>query len=162
MTILAFMQNQWFNNPDKVRADLARYSADPERQLKLRRRMIHYALFAGCKSGRVLTKVFGDLCDDIIWEEASTEIGGHAASSFPADLPHMRKTIQTVEPRIVIGFGRTACDALRVIDAELDIAPMEVFYAPHPAARHATAMEELRIIAAAVKATLQPKEIEIE
>lgn len=155
------MQNQWFNRPDTIKAALASYGDDKVRAEKYRRRLIEFALFRGCKSGRVLRKVFGDLCDDIIWEEASREIGGHAASIFPADLPHMRAVIDGVEPRVVLAFGKIAGDAMKVIHAELDIAPMDVIYAPHPAARHTTVLGDLHLARAELNLILNPGPIEI-
>jgi hypothetical protein len=49
--IVAFLQNQWFKDPDRVRQMLTRAESDDIRE-KLRDRMIHYALFAGCLTGR--------------------------------------------------------------------------------------------------------------
>ena len=59
--ILAFMQNIWVRNPEKVRAMLARYGDD------FRLRFVKWALFRGCVSGRRLKLVLGaELCDKFI------------------------------------------------------------------------------------------------
>jgi hypothetical protein len=137
--ILAVMQNQWFHNPERVKAAIAR-AKNPE---AYRRRMIEWALFAGCKSGRVLKRVFGEhRCEEIIWEESSREIGSSASSVFPADVAHLRNVLQHFNPAIVLGFGKVACDGLR--QAFDTSAPMPVFIeAPHPTARQTDVMERL-------------------
>lgn len=45
MKILAVLQNQWFHDPEKVKAII-------ERTPKARRKIITYSLFAGCRTGR--------------------------------------------------------------------------------------------------------------
>lgn len=141
--ILAFMQCMWLRDPEKHRRILASYDHDIPRREKLRRRMIAYALFAGCKSGRVLKCVFGaELCERIIWEEASREIGGESSAAFPADVDHILATILAEQPDCVIGFGKIACGG---IEDALKRYPglMSFVRAPHPAARHATVVAEL-------------------
>lgn len=129
--ILGVMQNQWFHDPERFRKAIA-HAKDPE---QYRRRLIAWALFAGCKSGRVLQKVLGAaLCEYIVWEEASREIGGHASAAFPADTGHLRSVIVEQSPRIVIGFGVIACDGLRSVLREFSDPPTFI-EAPHPAAR---------------------------
>jgi hypothetical protein len=146
--ILAFMQNQWFRDPDKVRSMLER-EQDPVRRERLRRSLIKYALFAGCKSGRVLRKHFGDLCDEIHWEEASPQIGGRASDAFPPDLVHMAAVIAGLKPDLIITFGKVAAEGL----AQLGEITAAIVAAPHPAARHPTAGAELT--AAAVRLRLK-------
>lgn len=135
MKVLAILQNQYFNDPDRVRATLARH---PE----ARRRMIHFALFAGCKTGRVLKAVFGARCNEIVWEEASPEIGGQASSVFPADRAHLQAVLADVNPDIVLGFGRIACDGLEGL-----VTPNKLIIGPHPTARHADAIAQLKKMA---------------
>jgi len=72
---------------------------------------------------------------------ASTEVGAEASSSFPADLVHIRRRIETYEPRVVLGCGKIACDAL----AEMGV---EHVRAPHPAWR---ALTTTRVIAVNVE-----------
>lgn len=132
--ILAILQNQWVRDPNKVRATMA-CAKDPE---AFRRRFTRFALFAGCKTGRMLHRVFGpDLCKAIIWEEASREIAAESSGVFPADLEHVRNVITIEQPDIVIGFGRVACEALQRL--KIDHIP-----APHPAARGADTVTKLR------------------
>ncbi len=131
--IIGVMQNMWVKDPDRMKKSIERYGE------KHRRRFIHYSLFAGCKSGRVLKSIFGqELCDKIIWEEASKEIGGKASSAFPADMEHLYQLICNEQPHIVIAFGKIASNALKKI-----VKSDMLIIAPHPAARHPTVMDDL-------------------
>lgn len=153
--ILAILQNQWVKNPERVRAAIAA-SKDP---VAYRRRFNAYALFAGCMTGRRLRKEFGDLCDTIVWEEASPEIGGHAASSFPADLDHIRASIADVKPRIVIGFGKIASDALNIIGPSLDLPDVFMIHCQHPTARGASSLPSLANAASLLRDLLASKHL---
>jgi hypothetical protein len=122
--IVAFLQNQWFKDPERVKRLIAQHGDE------YRRRLITYALFLGCKTGRVLRSVFGDLCDEVLWEESSKEISGNPSEVFPPDLIHIKSVLVMEEPDIVIAFGKIACQAVQpLVEAERYIA------APHPAAR---------------------------
>jgi hypothetical protein len=137
VTVLAVLQNQWFHNPDNVRAILARR---PE----ARPRIIRYSLFAGCRTGQVLRQVFGDRCSSIIWEEASPQIGSRASSCFPADLVHLQAALDRVKPDVVLAFGRIASDAL----VQLIPAGGNLIIGPHPTARGAHVLEQLHAMRA--------------
>jgi len=124
MKILAFLQNQWFKNPERVKAIMER---NPER----RNQLIGTYLFMGCLTGRRLTDALGEkLCYEIIWEECSKEVGGKSAASFPADFAHICEAINKHNPDVIIAFGKTASDALRKISPY-----QKVIHGPHPAAR---------------------------
>lgn len=126
--ILAILQNQWFRNPGQVKAIYQRY---PEQ----RNRLIRDFLFMGCLSGKRLMSALGEeLCYQIIWEEASPEIGSYSGSNFGADLVHIRSAIKKHSPEIVVAFGKIAGDAVRLIEAEKKIK-LNFLYGPHPAAR---------------------------
>lgn len=132
MRIMAFLQNQWFKDPEGVKAMFAEH---PER----RERYIAAFLFMGCLTGRRLQSVFGeDLCDGIIWEEASAEVGGHSRSLFAADRQHMMSVIKKHNPTIILSFGKIASEGLRSLPIDIP-----VIYGPHPAARNG-AVEGLR------------------
>ncbi len=143
---MAFLQNAWHRDPEKTRRLLTEYDKDPERQKKLRRKLTAYALFAGCKTGKVLTKGLGQtLIDKIIWEESSKDIGSHSSSVFPADLAHIAECYEEFKPDVVVGFGRIAADALIALREEYQIPPSVIFLsAPHPAARHVGVEDEIR------------------
>lgn len=133
MTILAFRQNQWFHNPAKVERLMQVYPQNRES-------MIRYALFAGCLTGRRLKAAFGEeLCDQIIWEEASPVISGHASDCPPADPQHMAAVITKHRPDVILVFGTIAGDGIKQIssgafDRSLPIS-VRIIAGPHPAAR---------------------------
>lgn len=129
--ILAVMQNQYFHEPAKVKLII-------ERKPEWRRRLIARFLFAGCHSGRVIKAAFGERINDIIWEEASPEIGGHAASKFPADMVHLRKVVDEVKPRITLAFGVIASNAMAQLVDGFDLVTL-----PHPAARSADVFDRI-------------------
>lgn len=153
MIVLAIMQNMWVRDPEGTVQYIERIRAKDGDAvaLKYRRRLISYALFAGCKSGRVLKKVFGDLCTNIVWEEASPKIGGQASSAFPPDIDHIRATIEEVKPAIIIVFGEVARRGIALVDTK-----SPVIFAPHPAARHASAIAELEAAAKLLRMSLLP------
>jgi hypothetical protein len=109
MIILAFLQNQWFKDPERVRE---MYAEHPEH----RQRYIASFLFMGCTTGKRLEAAFGeDLCQEIIWEEASLEVAGYSAASFPADPVHIENTLLKFKPSVVLTFGKIASNGLRTI-----------------------------------------------
>lgn len=142
MKILAVLQNQWFHDPERVKRLLAQHDNDPKFRHKLRRRLITYSLFAGCKTGQILKKCLGSkLCEKITWEEASPEHGGRASSCFPADRAHLTALIQEEQPDIIIAFGKIARDGLA------DLFPSDrLLTAPHPTARHAGVLDQIRAL----------------
>jgi hypothetical protein len=132
ITILGVLQNQWFNDPEKVRRIM-------KRNPSARRRMIHYALFAGCRTGIVLRDVFGeDMCKRIVWEEASSEIGDRASSYFRADPAHLRAVLEEVKPDVVLAFGKVAADALKLL-----VPAPKLITGPHPTARQENVLQAL-------------------
>ena len=134
MKTLAFLQNMWVRDPGRVKHTIAQ---DGE---GFRRRFLTYALFAGCLTGRRLKAAFGDLCDDIVWEEVSCEIGGKSSSVFPPDYAHITQRMAEEKPDVLLAFGKIACDALVFVAAP---RPVPVISGPHPAARHSTVAAEL-------------------
>ncbi len=137
------------------------YDRDIRRQVQLRRRLTKYALFAGCKTGRILKAEFPRHWDQIVWEEASKEIGGHSASVFPADLDHMLGVIEEFNPRVILGFGHIACGALTKIASEY-VVTGTLLYAPHPTAREPGVRGEIRLMASRLNDLVPPRPQEIE
>jgi hypothetical protein len=137
--ILAFLQNQWFKNPERAAAIYARR---PELRRKLNARF----LFAGCLTGRRLRMSLGDdLCREIEWEEVSKEVAGESSGAFPPDPKHVAAVLEEVKPDVVLLFGKIAEEIEHMV-------PCKVIKAPHPAARGKeipgrldAAAEELRI-----------------
>lgn len=132
MKVLAFLQNQWFKEPDRIREIYARH---PDK----RNHFIAQFLFMGCLSGRRLKTALGqELCDRIIWEEASPEIGGKSGARFQADHDHIKRAIIKHDPDVILVFGEVARPTVETIAAELKreygfLIPILV--GPHPAAR---------------------------
>jgi hypothetical protein len=147
MTILAFLQNMWVRDPERVKASIALYGEEH------RRRLITYALFAGCRTGRRLRVAFGpETCKRILWEEASPEISGDPRKVCRPDHDHIRRVLLFHRPDIVLAFGHLASAAL----AGLWDGPL--ISAPHPAARQTDVVLRLNEAAAklaALEAALQ-------
>ena len=86
MKIVAFLQNVWVKDPERLR-ELFRQK--PE----MREPMISKLLFMGSLTGRRLKAAFGDLCDEIVWEETTERISGDPTEIFPADRVHMVRVL---------------------------------------------------------------------
>lgn len=136
MIIVAYLQNQYFNEPDRIKAI---YAAHPDKRLELNKRY----LFFSCRTGQVLREALGeDLCDQILWDNASPEIGSYSASKFKADPVHIRGVIEEVKPDLVLAFGKISCEAIKNLELSIPI-----LYGPHPAARFdpMPALREMKI-----------------
>lgn len=148
MTIVAIMQNMWFKDPARMLRMLeTTFKGDREKFIKT-------FLFWSCRTGKNLRAAFGEaLCDSIIWEEASTEIGGQASSSFPPDPQHIARVLDKHKPDVVIPFGKTAHAGL-LASVQVGILGKQSFtviVAPHPAARQPDVMARLREIGARLR-----------
>jgi hypothetical protein len=143
MTVLAFLQNQWVRDPERVRALIERYGES------YRRRLIPYALFAGCLTGRRLQAAFGPvLCSRITWEEASPVVTGSPRECPPADPAHIRAALERHQPGIVLAFGKIAAEGVRPLWTG------NLIVAPHPAARDPFTPDRLRQAAEALQIML--------
>ena len=132
MKVVAFLQNLWVKDPAHVEKFFRRY---PE----MRERMLRKLLFYRCKTGRVLKAGLGEkLCDEIVWEESTTQIAGDARTVFPPDHKHIEDVIKKHQPEVVIALGKVASQAVfEVISESMDrlMLKMEFCSAPHPCAR---------------------------
>lgn len=132
MKTVAFLQNMWVRNPDRVKAVFAREGE------AFRLKYIKYALFAGCLTGRRLKVVFGqEACSEIVWEETTREIAGDAKTIFPPQPGHIQAVLAQHQPDIVLAFGTIASNALYKILQRTPpgkTLPL-LITAPHPAAR---------------------------
>jgi hypothetical protein len=122
MKIVAFLQNQWFHEPEKVRSIYAR---NPGRREALNKRF----LFAKSFTGRRLRAAFGELCDEIVWEETSPEIGDKSSAEFPPDAEHIQRVLDKHQPDLVLLFGRNALKGVSPLWTGATVC------FPHPAAR---------------------------
>lgn len=141
MTIVAFLQNQWFRSPDKVRGLYQRRDDESIDQSWRRRVRLNKAyLFLGCLTGRRLQAAFGEqVCDRIIWENVSPRIAGKASQCFGVDWAHVAEVNLHFKPDIVLLFGKVAQSA--------QIQAPHIIRGPHPAARHFGIVDELREMA---------------
>lgn len=143
--ILCILQNQWFKDPEGIKRIFERW---PQK----RNYLISTYLFMGCLTGKRLRSAFGEqLCDEIIWEEASPEIGGVSSAKFPADPKHIADAIIKHQPAMVVALGSIAASG--VMAAMSEIAKVrdgrfqfQLITGPHPAARQ-DPMPRLREIA---------------
>lgn len=119
-----------------------------------REKFIRTWLFFSCLTGKRLERAFGELVDDIIWEEVSREIGGFSASAFPPEPEHIEAVLAKHAPTHVIAFGRIAQGALLSIHGALPQS-FTLIHAPHPAARGPTVIRDLKATAAVVAMQLE-------
>lgn len=137
MKVLAILQCQWFTPQTvvKVREIMAR-APTPEH----RARLAAFFLFRSCYTGRMLRSVFGEeLCQQIIWENASPVIGDKPSACFAADPVHLQGLLNHFTPKVVLAFGMVASEALRPL-----CKPDRLIIGPHPAARTANRTVHLR------------------
>lgn len=148
MKILAILQNMWFKDPARMEKMFHGPGFNGDRQ-----KFIRTWLFWSCLTGKRLKAAFGeDLCDEILWEEASPQIGAVSSAAFPADAHHIAEAIRIHKPELVLTFGKIAREGVALALPRLgNLRYVKVFNAPHPAARHATVCAELRAIAEQVK-----------
>ena len=132
--IIGFLQNQWMSRPDYWRAKFA--ACTPTQREDLIRRL----LFFRCQTGKRLRNVFGEkLCDHIVWENVSKEIGDHPRSSFGIDETHICEVVRRHKPEMIVLFGKVAWDATGLLCREFrdQSGPtIQMVLSPHPAARH--------------------------
>ena len=132
MKIVAFLQNQWWKDPEGVKRVIEE-SDDPE---KRRRRFIRYGLSI-CATGKRLEKcllpeIGCETFKEIYWENSSREIGGKSSSKFPADPKHMQAVYDSESPDVILCFGKVAKDGLDKISVHVHC---KLLYAVHPASR---------------------------
>jgi hypothetical protein len=113
--------------------------------------MLRRLLFAGCVTGRRLQAAFGPMCDELVWEETTREIAGDPRTVLPADKTHIIKVLCRFDPPVVIAFGAHAGTALRALFDDIGWSAVhcgvKLLFAPHPAARHRTTPDLLRLAA---------------
>ena len=150
--IVAFLQNQWWppKSIKSIEYAYRKHGSTPEGRADLNARY----LFFRCLTGRRLKLAFGDdLCNEIIWENASSQIASLSNQAFPPDVDHITKVILHFKPQIVITLGKQALNGLA--EAEKLILPAQRWkhhmIGPHPAARQPSVRFELKAIAVAVK-----------
>ena len=149
MKVLAFLQNQWLNEPKKALAMIARTP-------QVRTRLIKYALFQSY-TGMRLKQIFGDECVECDWDNASPQIGSRSSSCFPADPEHIKAVLEEHRPDVVLTFGKVATDALKKTCDNF-----KLIAGPHPAARQHNVMARLEKMADTLKEYRDEKVLELD
>ncbi len=144
MTYVAFLQNMWVKDPARVRLMIEHHGEE------YRLRVMKYFLFAGCLTGRRLRAAFGDLCEEIVWEQSTREIADNPKTIFPAQPEHIKAVLEHHKPDAVLTFGRIARDAVSPLWKGILIA------CPHPAARQPDTMAKLKAAAADLQKVGRP------
>lgn len=141
MTVVAFLQNMWFKDPERMKKVYAHYLKREEDGLG-RQRFIRDFLFFGCKTGKMLDKAFEPVFGDewrwkVWWEEAHDQWGGHAASSFGFNARHMADVLVAKKPTAVLLFGKVASDGFAAVFKQklIENYQSHLIIGPHPAAR---------------------------
>jgi hypothetical protein len=135
MTIVAFLQNMWVKNPERTKASIEKYG--PRYRLKV----IAYALFAGCLTGRRLKQALGEsLCEQIIWEEANPTIAGNPKDYYPPDAEHIKSVLAEHKPDVVICFTKAGEQEIK------SLCTCRFISSPHPAARGADTISKLQAV----------------
>lgn len=139
--VVAFLQNAWFKNPERIRAIFDLHKDDLGRQAKLHATYLFY----GCLTGRRIYKAFGEgdeIRHDIIWENANPGFVDQSSGKLPADPAHIRKIIDHFKPSIILTFGTIATNGVVPI-CMVEYPSVKLISGPHPAARHKTVVQEL-------------------
>lgn len=148
--IVCFLQNQWFKNPERIKAMIEKHEHH-ETPEECREFYLKTFLFFGCHTGRMLKKAFGEeLCQEIVWEEQSPILGGNANSKFPADYKHIGAVLQRHQPTHVIALGTMAKEALTLMKMQMSVNWI-LLKGPHPAARGNGILALLQDLAAKLK-----------
>ncbi len=128
--ILGLLQNQWAKDPARMKALLERHPTERYKVIGM--------LLAFSASGRHLRRVFGAMMERIIWDNVSPVIAPAPNACPPPDLVHVCQVLRSVQPDIVIAFGRNA----QVVMRQQSWSGC-VICAPHPASRQAGVHEKL-------------------
>lgn len=151
MKVIAFLQNMWVRDPERVKRDIARHGEE------CRLRYIEYCLFAGCLTGRRLEKAFGqEICSEILWEESTREIAGDPKTIFPPQPEHIRAVIVEHKPTVILAFGKIASDAVfkELSGGFQESLDVMFIAAPHPAARQPDTIAKLNAAAEKLRKTI--------
>lgn len=137
MIVMAFLQNMWLRDPQSAQRMIARDTTG-----RLRGMIIRRALFAGCKTGRVLMAQLGKhWCNHIIWEEASPVITDNPKACPEADPAHVAGALDKHKPDVVVCFSRHAYPA---VFHACHTRGIKCISSRHPAARQTDTPERIR------------------
>lgn len=134
---MGFLQNMYVKDPAKVQQAINK-SDDPN----VWEFWVKALLFSGCLTGKRIKAAFGDLADNIIYDECSREIADNPKTICKADPKHIKRSLIKHKPNIVIAFGNHAYKALQPFSMYYDT----IIKAPHPAARQTDTLDKLKLI----------------
>lgn len=127
--ILCFMQNQWQADADEWNRFWEERRG--EHFYKIRLGMIGmYTRTGYSATAKRLQAAFGELIEEMEWENSTWKVGDNPSSKFPPDLEHMKGAISHVNPTLCVAFGAVARDGLKQIWPE-----EKSLYFKHPVAR---------------------------
>lgn len=133
MKIVAFLQNQWARDPVAMKRIYDRYATDLNKRADLNARFLFYQSL----TGRRLKMAFGEKCDEIIWEEATTEITAVSSAAPRPNPAHIKRVLEYHSPHAVMIFGAGHRQAvLKAIEESERVIDVMIF--AHPAARTIT------------------------
>ena len=148
MKIVAFLQNPWFREgtPDNV---IQRYRDDQR---------FHRKILLLSMSGKRLHKAFGDLYNEIHWDNTNWRAVHHAAGKLYPDFKHMANVVSNQEPDMIIAVGNQAWDScIALLKTGVFRKPCVIVRCHHPNARHHT-QDDLNEIAQGVRNTLKNRQ----
>lgn len=85
-------------------------------------------------SGARLKRLLDGIDENIIFENASPEIGSTSNSCFPADQQHLKNLIRVYKPHLVIACGEIAQRGIK----EINVPSSRIIETPHPSWRALT------------------------
>lgn len=152
MRVVVYLQNMWVKEPAKIQASLDRHKDNP----MFWNKMCKLLLFAGCITGRRIKNAFGDLVNDMIFDETTKEIAGDSKKIFKPDYFHIESSLNRLKPDVVICFGAIATKAVTNVieNGGCEFVPA-IISAPHPAARQPDTMDKLKTAAKQLRELLK-------
>ncbi len=125
--IVAFLQNPWFK-PGTDERHIIAYRDDQD---------FHRRVLSMCMTGQRLVAAFGDLYDQIHWDNTNWRPAFMASGREDPDYQHMLGVMKRISPDLVLCFGNQARDAMRVV-TRLSNWGKEFLQCHHPNARFKT------------------------
>jgi hypothetical protein len=140
--VVAFLQNLWVKDPERAQRAIDKHG---------RRHMIRNLIFVESKTGKRLRQAFGDMVDQIVWEESTKEIASNPQTICFPDPEHIKEVLETYQPLVVIAFGTLAHRAVPLLCKP----GTHYISSPHPAARMSDVPIRLHNVAYELRETLK-------
>ncbi len=134
MKVVAFLQNMWVRDPERVKRMIER---NPEARAWLIRKLLFYR----CRTGRRLRMGLGEeWCKRIVWEESTPVILDNPKDCPAPDVEHIKWVLEKYDPSVVICFTAPAAGIVRVLCG----SKRSFFSCNHPACRQKGIVSQLR------------------